>query len=364
MRKRRIVWATCRIALLSLAMAGAVAGRAAAQSNGTPWLGVTTQQITDGLRDGLDYQGTGVIVNRVVNDSPADRAGIRKGDVIVNFNSRVIDSPDELSDVVRAGRVGQTVSVTVVRDGSRRTLSARLAEWPEDMGNNDGNNNDSDNNNDEWETPTPPRAPTAPRAPSAPRAPRAPETPRAYRFEWNGDDLEHLQGNAMGLLQTMGRGRLGVQVQDLNPGLGDALGVPDGEGVLVIEVLDDTPAKRAGLKAGDVITRVGDASVGDAESLRRALRDRDGHVSITVMRKGARRTVDAELEAKDDTRRDVIRMRRGDSPTIMRIPNVRSRTLRDRSDSDADRSDMEQELRQLRQELRDLREKMEALDRK
>jgi membrane-associated protease RseP (regulator of RpoE activity) len=129
MRKRRIVWATCRIALLSLAMAGAVAGRAAAQSNGTPWLGVTTQQITDELRDGLDYQGAGVIVNRVINDSPADRAGVRKGDVIVNFNSRVIDSPDELSDVVRSARVGQTISLTVMRDGSRRTLSARLAEW-------------------------------------------------------------------------------------------------------------------------------------------------------------------------------------------------------------------------------------------
>jgi len=355
MRKRRIVWAACRTALLSLAMAWAMAGRAAAQSNGTPWLGVTTQEVTDELRDGLDYQGSGVIVNRVVNDSPADRAGIRKGDVIVNVNSRVIDSPEELTDVIRSSRIGQSVTVTVVRNGSRRSLTARLAEWPDSMSNRD---NSDDSGDSEWDTPTPPRAPEAPRAP---RAPKAPKTPRAYSFEWNGDDFEGL-GNTMNMIQ-MGRGRLGVQVQDLNPGLGDALGVPDGEGVLIVEVLGDTPAEKAGLKAGDVITRVGDTSVGDAESLRRALRDRDGRVSISVVRKGARRTVDAELDARD-TRRDVIRLRRGDAPTIMRVPNLRSRTMKDRADSDSDRAEMEQQMRELRQQLRELQQKMEDLDRK
>jgi len=357
MRKRRIVWVACRAALLSLAMAGAMTGRAAAQSNGTPWLGVTTQEITDELRDGLDYQGSGVIVNRVIADSPAERAGIRKGDVIVSVNSRTIDSPSELSDVVRAGRVGQTVAVTVVREGSRRSLSARLAEWPENM-------------DEGWETPypDPPRAPTAPRAPRAPKAPKAPATPRAYQFEWNDGngelfDMKDLDGLSM--LRGMGRGRLGVQIQDLNAGLGEALGVPDGHGALVVEVIEDTPAERAGVKAGDVITRVGDTAVDDTDDLRRALRDREGHVTITVVRKGVRRMVDAELDAKADTRRDVIKLRRGDSPTVRRLPNLRSRTLlREHLDNGDDRGDMEQELRELRQEVRELRLKMEAMDRK
>src|SRR5262245_32903703 len=109
MRRRRIVWAASGIALLlALATAGVLVGRAAAQSTGTPWLGVTTQEITGDLRDGLSYSGRGVLVNRVVADSPAERAGIRKGDVIVSFNSRSVDSPDELVDLVRSALIGQS----------------------------------------------------------------------------------------------------------------------------------------------------------------------------------------------------------------------------------------------------------------
>lgn len=343
MRKRRIVWVACGAALLSLAMAGAMPDRAAAQSSGRPWLGVTTQEITDELRDGLDYQGSGVIVNRVSADSPAERAGIRKGDVIVSFNSRTIDSPAELSDVVRAARVGQSVSVTIVRDGSRRSLSARLAEW-------------SDSFDEEMETPYPtPRArvaPRAPRAPSAPKAPKTPSAPRAYHFDWNGD-LSDLDGLTM--LRSMGRGRLGVQIQDLNAGLGEALGVPEGRGVLVMEVNEDTPAERAGMKAGDVITRVGDTKVDDVEDLRRALRDREGRVAITVVRRGASRTVEAELEGKDD-----VKLR----SKMFRAPNARDRVLREHLDNNNSREDMEKELRDLREEMRELRLKMEAMDRK
>lgn len=347
MRKRRIVWAACGVVLLSLAMAGAMAGRAAAQASATPWLGVTTQEITSELREGLDYQGSGVIVNRVIPDSPAERAGMRKGDVIVSFNSRIIDSPSELVDVVRSARVGQTVAVTVVRDGSRRTLSARLAEWPQNI------------DDEQLDQPSP--AP-APRAPGAPRAPQEPSTPRANRFELNVRDFDLFDGDGTLMLRSMGRGRLGVQIQNLNAGLGEALGVPDGKGVLVLEVVKDTPAERAGMKAGDVITRVGDTTVADVDDLHRALGDRDGHVAITVMRRGARRTVDAELGAEKDVKRQVIRLRGGDSPTLLRIPEIRGRVLRELGENDAQRGDLEQQMRELRQELRELRRKLEAMD--
>lgn len=329
MRKRRIVWAACSTALLALAMAGAMAGRAAAQPNATPWLGVTTQEITSELREGLDYQGSGVIVNRVIPDSPAERAGFRKGDVIVSFNSRIIDSPSELVEVVRAARVGQTVAVTVVRDGSRRTLSARLAEWPENI-------------DEPFDTPAP--------------------APRTFRLELNGEKLDLPDGADMMLLRSMGRGRLGVQIQNLNAGLGEALGVPDGKGVLVMEVLEATPAARAGMKAGDVITRVGDTTVEDVDDLQRALRDREGRVTITVMRRGVRRTVAAELEADKEAKPQVMRQRRGDGPRVLRIPDSRTRVLRDRGDGDAEHGDLEQQLRELRQELRELRRKLEAMD--
>ncbi len=336
MRRRRIVWAACHAALLALVMGAAMAGRAAAQSAGTPWLGVTTQEITSDLREGLDYRGGGVLVSRVVVDSPAERAGIRKGDVIVGFNSRAIDSPEELVDVVRSARVGQTVAVTVVRNGSRRSLSAHLAAWPE-------------GSEEELDTPEP--------APEAPRAPRAPSPSRSHTFEWDGDTLELPDDAGTIMLRSMGRGRLGVRIQDLNADLGEALGVPDGKGVLVTEVLEDTPAARVRLKAGDVITQVADRAVDDVNDLHRALQDREGRVRITVVRRGARRTVEPELAARPE----VMRLRRGDG-TRVRIPDIRTRVLREHLDSDAERRDLEGQLRELRQELRDLRQKLEAME--
>src|SRR5439155_9125233 len=132
------------------------------QSRATAWLGVTTQDITSDLREGLDYQGSGVIVNRVVPDSPADRAGLRNGDVIVSLNSRSIDSASELTDVVRGYRAGQSVGLILVRNGTRRSVTARLAERPSDMEDEMGDPSSRDDSDSD--EPTPPPSPRAPRA--------------------------------------------------------------------------------------------------------------------------------------------------------------------------------------------------------
>lgn len=342
MRRQRVVWAAGGAALLLALAAGVLAGRAQAQSTRTPWLGVTTQEITSDLRDGIDYTGRGVLVNRVITDGPADRAGIRQGDVIVSFNSRAVDSPDQLVDLVRSARVGQSCTLTIVRDGARRSVTARLASR-------------SEQSDEEFEAPEAPPAPEAPEAPEAPRAPKGPRA-RSYTFSWDGDSMELPDGIGDFMWQGMGRARLGVRIQDLNPDLADALGVPGGRGVLVTGVIDDTPASRVGIKAGDVITQVAGQSIDDTNDLHRALQDRDGRVRITLMRRGARRTVEPELEA-----RTVTRVRRGDGATMLRIPDVRTRVMRDRLDSD-ERRDLEAQLRELRQQLNDLRQKMEAME--
>ncbi|TMQ69635.1 MAG: PDZ domain-containing protein [Candidatus Eisenbacteria bacterium] len=117
--------------------------------------------------------------------------------------------------------------------------------------------------------------PTPPSAPRAPRTPRAPSAPSERWFNWNGGDFDLPNGRGMAILGNLGRGRLGVQIQDLNEGLGDALGVPDGKGVLVTDVVKDTPASRAGIRGGDVIVRVDDKTVEDTNDLRSALRDKE-----------------------------------------------------------------------------------------
>jgi hypothetical protein len=113
------------------------------------------------------------------------------------------------------------------------------------------------------------------------------------------DDLDDWHGyagpGANVFMSPSNRGRLGVRVDDLDKDMADALGIPSGKGALVREVIEDTPAQKAGIRAGDVIVRVGDATVDDTDDLTRALRERQGKVSIELLRRGNRRTVDVDI---------------------------------------------------------------------
>lgn len=281
------------------------------------WLGVYTQTLTAELREGLNYNGSGALVSRVVEGSPAERAGVQKGDVIVGLGSATVASSDDLSRAVGKTRVGQAVSVAVVREGARRSLSAKLASRPsEEL---------------EWS--------------ESPMAPEAPGIKGDGDFEFMLDDLA--PGFAM---FGSGRGRLGVRVENLNPDLGAYFGVPTGKGALVVEVMKDTPAERAGLKAGDVITKAGDSKVEDSGDLVRALRDADKKVSLTVMRKNASRTIESEL--RESPR--VFRYRH-DGPMSRDDGPARVRRM-----TRGDQDDLRREMEDLRRELRDLKTRMEG----
>lgn len=310
-----------------LLLAGAHLSSALAADEGEDsWLGVYSQDLTTELREGLNYDGDGVLVSRVVPDSPADRAGLRKGDVIVRVGSRSVDSPEVLMDAVRSSRAGQSVGITIVRDGARQTVHVRLASRSE-TGSEPGN---PENLEDPENVPAPP-----------------PDADHDFTFETPEGGFS---------MMGMGRGRLGIRIESLNSDLGDYFGVEDGKGVLVVEVLKDTPASRAGIKAGDVITRVDDHSVADADDLIQTLRSRDGKVAITVVRHGSRRTVEAELEKSPR----VLRLRRGDN--LMRHPAPRVDRMQRRSDT-SDRESLQREMKELRDELKELRKEMEELKR-
>lgn len=363
------------------------------------WLGVYTQEVTDELRDGLDLRGAdGVLVARVVPGSPADRAGLRKGDVIVSFASRGVTTPDRLSELVGDAQSGESVSIIVMRDGERRTLSARLDSRPEDGTPAPSVDDDSDDE-DSFEAPAPPRAPRAPRAPGEAgrrrieirvpehEAPSAPGKPKVRTFTWNGEGdmpeeirehmgdlhLEGLEGlrGLQGLegleglrevgpggkhlmLQSAGRGRLGVRVQALDSDMASALGAPGTKGVVVLEVLGGTPAEKAGLRAGDILTSVDGTAVYEANDLVKALANKDGAVSLSVTRRGARQTVRATLQ---ETRR-ATRLRSGpDQLGLGRTGDRRVVRLRDHAGTD--REGLRQELDELREQVRELRQHLE-----
>jgi serine protease Do len=97
--------------------------------------------------------------------------------------------------------------------------------------------------------------------------------------------------------------RLGVQVQDLSGQLGEYFGAT--EGALVTSVADNTPAKTAGLKAGDVITAINGQSVRSSADVTRRLVGNDGKVSLTIVRDRKAMTVEMTIG------RDAMTERRG-----------------------------------------------------
>ena len=248
-RQQRTGWVATMAAIAIAAMSlGIAPARAASDenTNAKAWLGVYSQEFTDALRDGLDYKGEGVLVNRVVPQSPADRAGLRKGDVIVRLNSRTVRTPEDLSSLVQAQIPGRSIALEIVRNGEKRTLNATLAARPSEEDRTWARGR-SDEDREGFEAPEAPEAPETPEAPEAPDMSDMPEmpvppvgpqfkgrvAPRTFRFETTPRDFPGM---------FMGRGRLGVRLEPLNPDLAGALGSPDGKGALVVEVIRDTPA--------------------------------------------------------------------------------------------------------------------------
>ncbi len=344
-RQQPMGWVATAAAIALAAMSlGIVPAHAASDENAKAkaWLGVYSQEFTDALRDGLDYKGDGVLVNRVVPQSPADRAGLRKGDVIVRLNSRPVRTPEDLSNLVLAENPGQSIALEIVRNGEKRTLNARLATRPSEDGQTRARGR-SDQEGEGFEAPETPEAPDMSDMPDMP-TPVVPEVrgrvaPRAFRFETTPRDFPGM---------FTGRGRLGVRLEDLNPDLAGALGSPEGKGALVVEVIKDTPAERAGLKAGDVITAVGSSKVYDSNDVIEALSGADQKVTLSVVRRGARRTLEAQLNRETRT---MFRSQDGPLGDRIRIQNR------------LDDGDLREQMRQLREEMKQLRDQMREMHR-
>lgn len=97
------------------------------------YLGVVIQDITRDLADAYNLpRPAGALVAQVLPESPADKAGLKTGDVITRFNGQEIGLSSELPQMVGRAKVGQTYPLTVVRDGKIRTLNFEVAALPDD----------------------------------------------------------------------------------------------------------------------------------------------------------------------------------------------------------------------------------------
>jgi serine protease Do len=88
-----------------------------------PWLGISIQHVDAQLADSFQLtEAGGALVTRVIGGGPADKAGLRHGDIIISFAGRPVEDPLGLIEVVKGSRVGRAVKIRIVREGRRRNL--------------------------------------------------------------------------------------------------------------------------------------------------------------------------------------------------------------------------------------------------
>jgi serine protease Do len=253
------------------------------------WIGVSVRDVVADDVSKMKLQGpAGVVVEEVTGESPAETAGLKAGDVIVEFDGERVRSTRQFTRLVQETPSGRKVQASVLREGQRVPLSIE----PQAFGKGQYFDGEFPPFAKNWFMPPVPPAPPAPAAP--PDAP-APPVPPAFRGFFDFDELI-----------GRGSGRLGVSVSDLQPQLADYFGVKDG--VLVTSVTSDSPASKAGVKAGDVITTLNGSSVSSPSDLRtRASRLRDGEeFSIGVTRDKQSLTLKGKVEEVAPRHRTVL----------------------------------------------------------
>ena len=215
------------------------------------WLGVTISEVTEELAKEKKL-GTeeGAYIDDVADESPADSAGIQKGDVIIEFDGKKISDTADLRKFVRESSPGTKVLVILLRNGEKKTLPVVLGTSKEHI---------------KHLTITPPLPP------------------------------KHLPFMSH-------RPHLGLNLETLNEQLGEYFDAPNNKGVLVREVYKNSTAEKAGFKAGDVIIHVGKKSVNDVGDIRKVLQKAEPGKTLDfeIIRKGSTKTITVPIEKNED----------------------------------------------------------------
>jgi serine protease Do len=194
------------------------------------WLGVAIQDVTPDLSKAIGLEeASGALVADVVHDGPADKAGVKRGDVIVAYQGKPIASSRELPIRVADTPVGTRAEVKVLRDGREKTLSAEVGE---------------------------------------------------------------LKDRDAVVEKVAAASSLGLSVDRLTPQIGERLGIPpDTEGVVVTSVEPGSPADAAEIHAGDVIREANRTPVTTPEALEKAIGQRPSGKPLLLLVQRAGSTV-------------------------------------------------------------------------
>jgi len=232
------------VLLLTLVLAGTATTLMAGKESAKGYLGVNIEKMSPDDKEEFGVK-FGVLVTNVTEGEAAEKAGIKKYDVIQYFNDTRMRRPDDLIEIVRENKPGTQAKIKLVRDGKDKELTVTLGELKF----------------------------------------------KSHSFKWKDKDGKKF-------VFASGRAFLGVHLQNLDKDLAEYFGVKENEGVLILKVSEDTPAEKAGLKAGDVIVKFNDKNISSSGDVTKILADlkKGDKADIQIIRHKNKKTVKAELD--------------------------------------------------------------------
>lgn len=190
------------------------------------------------ISDDANDKGRGVRIVELVKGSPAEEAGLKVGDLITSINGKAVRQTPDVPDATQGAGPGTKLSITVQRDATIRTITVTLGRRPDDP----------------KLPPQPERDPAPPADLQPGKVVDVPDQPKPPPPAGGAEPP-----------------RLGVVMRSYSDDPRFVLGREPLRGVLVLEVLANSPAATAGLRAGDIIIAVSSLAVGDTQSLRDSL---------------------------------------------------------------------------------------------
>jgi len=201
------------------------------QSISRGFLGVNIQDLTDALATQFKAHDTqGALVSQVRKDTPADKAGLKPGDVITRYQGRAVEDTRDLRKEVAATAPETKVDLTIVRDGKEKDMSVTVGKMPTET--------------------------------------------LASATGGGGSESENA-------------GKFGLEVQPLTPELAKQFGYEGKHGVIIADVEPGSPAEMANLQSGDLITEADRQTVNSVDDLKSALAKSKDSVLLLVKRKDA-----------------------------------------------------------------------------
>jgi len=211
------------------------------------FLGITVESLSheEKREEGVAF---GVLVWEVMENSPAEKAGLKEDDIIQYYDNKKVKDPEDLVQYVRRSEPGSKIEIAISRDGNPKKIEVTLGS-------------SKSSKRDQFYYP----------------------------------------------MHSGAKGYLGVKLQDVNEDLSRYFEVKENEGALILEVTEDSPAEEAGLKPGDVILKIENETICEAQDVSDLMEDYEegDTVTLQIKRHGKIQNIKVEL---------------GDSPRMFNFP--------------------------------------------